>query len=307
MLEMLNQVKNSLSKKLVQSDFTVFWYLKGRALIMKIDDFIKKRQRKKPILHLLEYHVTGHCNMNFKSCFHFSNLVKKAEFGDLAQYIRDLRRLSELFSNIKHIHLMGGEPLLNSELPIFITKTKRIFPNTRVHILTNGMLIPKMTQDLIDTILINDVFIRVSIYKPMINIIADVSNFLMHHNIKHWISSPYLHFAKYININGNSNPKKVVTYCPASRCTFLSNGKITRCALPFNIYYFNKHFNQNIDMNKDQIDIYDETIDGFKIKKRLLQPMHACRYCKKVEWIPWAQEALVDRSDTTLAVFNQTT
>jgi len=302
-LSKLYLLKNTINKRLVQSSFAVILFLKCRKYYTYVDDFFKRLLGKKPVLYLLEYHVTEHCNMNCKSCFHFSNLAKKAEFGNFEQYVRDLRRLSELFSNIKSIHLMGGEPLLNPELPQFIHLTKKFFPNATIYILTNGMLIPKMKPELLQTIVEHQVRFRVSIYKPMIDKRDEMTAFLKQHGIKHWVSDPYLNFAKYINLEGNSNSKKVVAQCPASRCTFLSNGKIARCALPFNIKYFNKHFNQNMDMTSDQLDLYDATLDGFKLKKQLLKPMRGCRYCKKVEWIPWERSIKPDRSDTTLNDF----
>jgi len=303
MLNKLHLLKNKINKKLVQSSFTVIWFLKFRRLYSNIDDFLRKLFGKKPVLYLLEYHIAEHCNMNCKSCFHFSNLVKQPEFGNFEQYIRDLRRLSMLFSNIDRIHLMGGEPLLNPELLQFIDATRQFFPNATICILTNGMLIKKMKPELIEAILKNEVYLRVSIYQPMIDKRAEVATFLKQHGIKHWVSDPYLNFAKYINLEGNSNPKKVVAQCPASRCTFLSNGRLARCALPFNITYFNKHFGKKIAMIKDQLDFHDENLDGFQIKKQLLKPMSACRYCKKVEWIPWERSVKPNRSDATLDDF----
>lgn len=303
MLNKLSQIKSTLNKRLVQSSLTVIWFLKFRKLYSNIDDLFKKLQGKKPVLYLLEYHIAEHCNMNCKSCFHFSNLAKKAEFGDFEQYVRDLIRLSRLFSNIKHLHLMGGEPLLNPELPQFIHVTREIFPNTTIHILTNGILISKMSKALLEAIQVCDVRVRVSIYQPMIKKREGIIAFLKENQIKHWVSDPYLHFAKYLNPTGDSNPKKVVAGCPASRCTFLSKGRIARCALPFNIKYFNDHFDKKVDMTSDQIDIHDKQIDGFWVKQQLLKPMSACRFCKKVEWIPWEQSKKSDRSDTTLDDF----
>ena len=303
MLTKLHQLRNTINKRLVQSPFVVTCFLKSRRLYSNVDDFVKKMCGKKPVLYLLEYHVTEHCNMNCKSCFHFSNLVKDVEFGDFQQYTHDLKRLATLFSNIKNIHLMGGEPLLNPDLPQFIHATKRAFPKTTIHILTNGILIPKMSEDLIAAIGACDVQMRVSIYKPMIKKREEVIRFLTKHRIKHWVSDPYLHFAKYLNPKGNSNPKKAISGCPASRCTFLNNGQIARCALPFNIKYFNQHFEKSINMEKDRIDLHDKALDGFRLKQLLLKPLGACRYCKKVQWIPWEQSKKRDRSDVALDDF----
>lgn len=43
-----------------------------------------------------EVHITEHCNLNCKYCFHFSPLAKE-EYLTLEEYERDLARLSELF------------------------------------------------------------------------------------------------------------------------------------------------------------------------------------------------------------------
>lgn len=303
MLTKLHKLKNTMNKRLVQSSFTVKCFMKLRKLYSNVDDFVKKILNKKPVLYLFEYHVVEHCNMNCKSCFHFSNLVKQPKFADFEQYTRDLRRLSEQFSNVRVIHLMGGEPLLNPELPQFIHVTRHFFPKATICILTNGMLVKKMAPELMKAIVKHNVRFRVSIYEPMIKRREEVASFLAQHGIKHWVSDPYLSFAKYINIEGNSNPKKSVGQCPASRCTFVSNGRMARCALPFNMKYFNRHFDKQIDMRSDQLDFHDSDVDGFQIKKHLLKPMSACRYCKEVEWISWKRSVRADRSDATLNDF----
>jgi organic radical activating enzyme len=299
----MKKLRNHLNKLLVQYGWVVYLYLKLRHLKSFISDLFRKMVGKKPVLDLLELHVADQCNMNCKSCFHFSNLVKEESFADLDQYKHDLKHLSQLFDTIKNIHLMGGEPLLNPDLAQFIYETRAVFPKAKIHILTNGILCSKMTDTLIDAIKSCQVFMRVSIYKPMINKRKRVEEFFKQHGISYWVSDPYLRFAKYLNPAGVSDPKKTVTKCQASRCTFLSQGTIARCALPANIKYFNAHFQLLLEMEKDLTNIHDLALDGFTLKKKLFKPMGACRYCDKVEWIDWEQTKKLDRSDTKMTDF----
>jgi len=88
----------------------------------------------KPVLDYFEYHVAWHCNLNCKGCGHNSNLYTRPRFGDLEHFRRDMNRLTELFSNISKIRLMGGEPLLNPQLGEFITSARRAFPGAQIRV-----------------------------------------------------------------------------------------------------------------------------------------------------------------------------
>ena len=93
---------------------------------------------RKPELSYLELHLTDHCNLNCKGCGHFSPLASP-HYADFQQYEEDLRRLRQLFRNIRRIRLMGGEPLLRPEV---LRKGMEIFKENTIT--TNG------TLDLID-------------------------------------------------------------------------------------------------------------------------------------------------------------
>lgn len=278
-----------LQKKFVSNAFIIIMYMLLRRFFSFMDDSFKKILGKKPVLYLLEYHVAEHCNMGCNSCFHFSSLVKEKIFSDLEQFKSDMTRLGELFGNIKTIRLMGGEPFLNKDLPQFIYQARLAFPQAKIHILTNGLLYKKLDGELLQAVLSNNAAIHVSVYKPMINKKNDMEQFFVERGVQYWISNPILQFAKYINISGNSNPKKAVAQCPASRCTFLSQGHIARCPLPANIKHFNKFFGQSINMDHELIDIHAARLDGFELKRRLAKPMSSCRYCGKLEWVDWNQ------------------
>lgn len=55
----------------------------------------------------------------------------------------DLLRMKELFWGVEKIKLLGGELLFNEDLWKFVDITRRIFPDSYLRILTNGLLLPK--------------------------------------------------------------------------------------------------------------------------------------------------------------------
>jgi len=182
---------------------------------------------------------------------------------------------------------MGGEPLLNPELTQIIRVTRETFPKAKIHLITNGILHKKIVGNLLEEIKSCDVEVQVSLYKPMVLKRNELENFFREQGVRYWISNPIVYFGKYLNLEGNSNPKQSVSQCHASRCTFLQKGYIARCPLPFNIRHFNYRFGQDILMEHERINIHGNDGDGYSIKKRLRRPMESCRYCGNIQWVEW--------------------
>lgn len=78
-----------------------------------------------PELMQLEFHLADHCNLNCKGCSHFSNLVPQPVFPDKEQFVRDLQQLTGYFSQIHDFYLLGGEPLLNPEIGVYINTVRK--------------------------------------------------------------------------------------------------------------------------------------------------------------------------------------
>jgi hypothetical protein len=187
---------------------------------------------------------------------------------------------------------MGGEPLLNPELPQIIVETRKAFPKAKIHILTNGMLCKRIDGSLLEEIRNCDVEVQVSLYKPLVHKKDELENFFQAQGIRYWISDPISYFGKYLNMEGNSNPRKSVSQCHASRCTFLQSGYIARCSLPFNIRHLNRRFGQNISMEHEWISIHDSKTKGYAIKKILRRPMDSCRFCGNIQWEKWKMDSV---------------
>ncbi|MCQ2516592.1 MAG: 4Fe-4S cluster-binding domain-containing protein [Saccharofermentans sp.] len=67
-------------------------------------------------IDLLEFNVIKTCNLNCKGCDHFSTLSYSPDIISLESYRTDLSRLKKLGIEIKTVGLLGGEPLLVSNI-----------------------------------------------------------------------------------------------------------------------------------------------------------------------------------------------
>jgi uncharacterized radical SAM superfamily Fe-S cluster-containing enzyme len=113
----------------------------------KVTVFLSKaRARLKKLVKItalesVDIYIAEHCNLGCYSCNHFSPIAEP-EFANLESVDRDLARLAELSSgNIGSIMLVGGEPLLNPELPEFMRIARQHFPKSRIQTITNGFLL----------------------------------------------------------------------------------------------------------------------------------------------------------------------
>lgn len=102
-----------------------------------------------PVLDYVEIEITEFCNLNCRGCCDFSNLAKEKKFYELPEFTKDMTRLTELFSGINKIRLMGGEPLLNPRLTEYIQTSRALFPASDIRIVSNGLLIPKLGDDVL--------------------------------------------------------------------------------------------------------------------------------------------------------------
>lgn len=115
----------------------------------KIQNFAStlKRHRSAPLL--LEFVVSDYCNLNCKGCTHYSPLAPK-EFESLEQLERNAAHLGRISSggkDLDSVYIIGGEPLLYPGLPQAMNILRQYFPNCRILLFTNGLALPRMTED----------------------------------------------------------------------------------------------------------------------------------------------------------------
>lgn len=238
-----------------------------------------------PVLEYIEFNITDHCNMKCKGCALFAPIAPIKNIS-LTQLNKDLERLSELFSNIKLIRFIGGEPLLNKEITDVIKITRRFFPNSDVRILTNGTLLNSMSKVFWDTLKLNNIGIDITLYPKFHNLENDYLELSRNKDVDIIVRKKYV-FKKFISNKKCDNYKEIFESCSFKVSTFLRDGKISACHMPLMAHIFNNYFNRNLSTN-GFIDIYSSNINGEDVIEFLKNPTESCGSCcierPKFDW-----------------------
>lgn len=238
-----------------------------------------------PYLPYLEFHVADHCNLNCKYCTHYSPLVTEPVFTDYEQFEKDLRQLKKYITDIGVIRILGGEPLLNPELGRFIELTRKLYPASIITVVTNGLLIDRLDESLIETMKNNLAFFHISFYPPLKDKVKEIQEFLYENGIPFTITSMITEFNKTQTLDPTQD-EDFFYRCFQASCTCLHNGKVAPCYAPFTTKYFNTAFGKNLP-TEEGVDLYDETLTSAVLKAELLIPMERCRYCVAGSSCPW--------------------
>lgn len=228
-------------------------------------------------LQYLEFHITDHCNLKCKACWHYSNIADEF-FADPSDFEKDMTQLSKIFNNIKTIRLMGGEPLLHPDLSSFIKSARRSFPSTNIDIITNGTLLKKADQTFWDTCRETNTAIALTVYPPTRNTVSHLVKLANKNNVKLTDSPIIWNFFTNINVQGDSDKERAFKACrKIFYIPFLKDGNIFVCPQPALIHIFNEKFNQSIT-TENGINIYNHT--GREIINYLSKPSEKCKSCE---------------------------
>jgi hypothetical protein len=91
-----------------------------------------------------EVDIVEHCNLACRSCSHLSPVLPRYELA-AEDLHRDLSRLWEHYAT-NAVALLGGEPLLHRDLVGVIEAAKAAVAPAKVSVVTNGTLLPKMSE-----------------------------------------------------------------------------------------------------------------------------------------------------------------
>jgi MoaA/NifB/PqqE/SkfB family radical SAM enzyme len=253
--------------------------------IMKIQtsflQFILRKQHKlQKCIHYLEISVVDHCNLNCKYCANFSPLAQKT-YLDIIDYEKDCRKLSEIsMNNVETIRLLGGEPLLHDKLEEIIFITRKYFSQSRIELVTNGLLLLKMNDDFWRSCSDNTIIVSISHYPIKINYKA-----IQKTASRFKVTVSYSKFAQpmfkwVLDIDGKQNSNESYLKCHRSNiCVTLRNGKIYPCSMIPYVRYFNRYFNKELLENEqDSFDLY-QTNCFDEILLFLSKAVPFCKYC----------------------------
>lgn len=232
---------------------------------------------EKPVLEYLETEVCEKCNLNCKGCSHFAPLVGDGMKFDFIGYKNDIIRLSEIFSNIKVIRIMGGEPLLNKEIVDILKFTRHILKNSDIRLVTNGIAINSLGKEFIECLVKENIQLDISLYPIIKDNKEAIIKFLQSKSIRYDLKE-VKKFAGRLNLQGDFDGVKNSNECKIG-CVSLKNGKIYKCSILAGIIKFQNYFGADIVESDDGgiIDIYK--CDGNEIINRIKEVNKLCSYC----------------------------
>ena len=224
----------------------------------------------------LEFHVSDHCNLNCKGCVHFSPLVKNKEFPVFEEVKRDFVALKKKIRRIGLIRILGGEPFLNPELDRYIKMVRELYKNATISVVTNGLLLSQISDELIKVLKDTDVTIDVSLYPPLQNNISNIVKPLIEKGVRINVSFPIKEFAYALDEQQGHARFATQNNCT---CPNLYKGKLYVCPIIAYIGFYNAYFGEEFDEEDGGIDIYDDTLTFTDIKKELRKVRKICDHC----------------------------
>lgn len=264
-------------------------------LIVQVENFLEKMEEfenfsdlkysRVPYVQYISYEASESCNLNCIRCDHFSNLIDNEGYVSVDEFLRDINLLSSRIESVGTFCFLGGEPLLNRNLSQLIHITKKTFTDTQIVVLTNGLLIKQISDELIQAIKETDAILRMTLYPPLKEKIDDIVEFVRSKGIKFELSKVVDEFWTQINIKGDSDPLKMLNKCANSDCFVLKKGKLAKCPITMNVMAFNDYFDTAIP--QDILDLSDDSLSIEEIHNYLYSPIETCKYCGREKYYEW--------------------
>lgn len=237
---------------------------------------------KNSFLKYLEIHLVDHCNLNCKGCGHFSPLSPPT-FLSVSEFEDDLKQLRKQIKKIEQLRLMGGEPLLHDDCLGFFKIARNIYKDSRLSLVTNGILLPKMTKDFLRKLKKLKVEIQITSYSELYQNIEEYTEILEQAGLKFEIEGK-TEFYKHLNLNNTHSKYDALRNCRSKNyCPALKNGKIYQCSGLANFEIFKNHFDVTSFPIVDGYDIYNNNTNYESIIDFIDTPNPLCSHCFYVE------------------------
>lgn len=259
------------------SDKAIYWF----------GGLMELAKEKLPCLPNLEYEIVERCNLNCKRCNHFSNIFRDGKITDFETFRNDMDFLKRNVFNIRRFKLLGGEPLLHPNLARLAKYSRESFPYAPLSIVTNGLLVTKMSEELVATLKACNFTVEISVYPPVRERLNEIVAFLDFHGIAHKVFRYGDEFGAFLNPNGNSDKMLSMMQCYAQVCHAMKNGKIYRCSSVMNVDVFNREYGANLPPSFLDIHELPGGKAGEILSHYLADPIEMCRFCTRFQYFPW--------------------
>ncbi len=245
---------------------------------------------EKPTLPYFEIPITDSCNLNCTGCLFGCNTDASQEHIPFDVIAKDIKRMSELFEDIPWIRILGGEPLLHPDITEIIKEVRKYFPNSDVDVCTNGLKIPKMSDDFFKCVVENNISVHISGYPPTYKMFTAIEERLDEYGIDA-VTLDRAEFFKFYTLEPENDKKQSYENCMTSACREVYKGRISNCSGVIAFEKMNAQFGTKYEIiaGEDYINIHNEDITGWDIIRTLDKATNACRYCNtlKMQKFDW--------------------
>jgi cyclic pyranopterin phosphate synthase len=245
---------------------------------MGLKSLFEKKVRQK---ESCEINVVDHCNLTCRDCNHGSPGVR-ARFIDPDQLARDLA-IMKLHYEPNTIKLVGGEPLLHPDILKVVQVVRESGLCRRILLITNGLLLPGMPQDLwqmIDAL-------EVSVY-PKPGMTDDEIGSIRRQCKAHDVELELLRFDQFrvqFSVQENRDSalvERIFRSCRMAQlwhCDSIHDGYFYRC--PQSIYASVLSGEDPRRFEHDRLKIEDSRQFRHRLRefRESDQPLEACRFC----------------------------
>lgn len=273
--------------KLVDVEDVLF--LKERSKLVFMNTFSREYLSRNFWINLP---IAKHCNINCASCNMFSPLCAR-EFYTLESVRKDMEKIKKIGIPLTHINITGGEPFLNPEILDILMFIRDMFPETRIDVYTNALLMANYGDQEFEKLGKCDLIFYITEYGIDMDGLSAVYQRMDEFHIKYesnYTDGTKEFYKKTIDFE-HAVPKYEYINClyyTFCRAVFVFEGKIYKCPMAMNREYINRVSEKKIEMsNKDYLVLADvnssEEIYDFW-RSRL--PM--CSYCPRTtEIVTW--------------------
>jgi hypothetical protein len=194
-----------------------------------------------------------------------------------------MERLSFLLHGVaREMLITGGEPLLNPQINSIVASARKHFSDTKISIVSNGILLSKMPKSFWNACRDNCITISVTRY-PLSFAYDNLPMMAEKYGVNFEffgiaVEKTTFNFA--FDPTGRQNAYESFVNCfMANFCINLYDGKLATCSPILHIDRLNCAFSLNMKLcTDDYIDIY-KAKDGQEIMTFLSKPIPFCRYC----------------------------
>ena len=249
---------------------------------------------RRPVLDVVELHLTDHCNLNCTGCLHFTPLARPW-FADPERMACDLTALRAKFRYIRHVTLLGGEPLLHPDLCKAVAAVRHAAPESLVTVVTNGVALKgAVLESFLNMCRENAVRVKWTVYPPLAGRRDELAQAFRSVGVNMFAVEMGDFYVKMDPKGGDA--RKAMRFCRnTTYCPYLRDGRLYTCAQAYHIRDYIAACERERGTAGQMraavgLDVHDAALGGWEILDYLMTPCETCRFCSDgVRYIPWTQ------------------